>query len=63
MTVCGGIPAAVANFYEFQNILCALDLLFLETHNLHLLFPVLKYPQFRFAIEQVKHLPINKNIF
>lgn len=37
-------PAAVAHFYEFQDILCALDLLLLKPHNLHLLFPVLQHP-------------------
>lgn len=50
------IPAAVSHFNEFQDILCALDLLLLQPHHLHLLFPVLQYPQLSFTIQQVKHL-------
>lgn len=52
------LPAAVAHFYEFQDVFCALDLLLLKPHNLHLLFPVLQHPQLRFAIQQVKNLTI-----
>lgn len=51
------IPAAVAHFYEFQDVLCALHLLLLKPHNLYLLFPVLQHPQLSFTIEQIKHLP------
>lgn len=50
------LPAAVAHFYEFQNILCAVDLFLLKPHNLHLLFPILQNPQLSFTIQQVKHL-------
>lgn len=55
----GVIPATVAHFYEFQHILCALDLLLLEPYNLHLLFPVLQHPQLSFTIQQVKHLIVH----
>lgn len=50
------LPAAVSHFYEFQDVFCALDLLLLKPHNLHLLFPVLQHPQLSFAIQQVKNL-------
>lgn len=50
------IPAAIANFDEFQDIFCALDLLFLKPHHLNLLFPILQHPQLSFTIQKVKHL-------
>lgn len=53
------IPAAVADFYEFQDVFCALDLLLLKAHNLHLLFPVFEHPQLGFTIQQVKDLIIH----
>lgn len=56
---CVVIPAAVAHFYEFQDVFCALDLLLLKSHNLHLLFPVFQHPQLSFTIQQVKHLTIH----
>lgn len=49
-------PAAVAHFYEFEDVLGAMNLSFLQSYDLHLLLTVLQNSQLRLPVQQVKHL-------
>jgi len=50
------VPAAVAYFYQLQNLLCAFYVFLLETDHLDLLLAVLQDPQLSLTVQQVKHL-------
>ena len=50
------LPAAVPDLYESEDVFCALDLLLLQPHHLHLLLTVLQHPQLGLPVQQVKHL-------
>ena len=50
------VPAAVAYFYQFEDVFCAFDVFLLKADDLDLLFPVLQNPQLSFTVQQVKHL-------
>lgn len=49
-------PAAISHFYEFEDVLSAMNLSFLQSYNLHLLLAVLQNSQLRLSVQQVKHL-------
>ena len=51
-----GVPAAVADLYQFEDVFCAFDVLLLKADHLDLLFPVLQDPQLGLMVQQVEYL-------